>query len=108
MYIYRIKPPPPPPPTYGDRRIHNRAEGGFGVLPGKLLTRYVQLTGTPKGEGAQRRNSLPGVLCETPSVDSTVVSKAHTSVHRSPQYCDRGHLASFLGHCLPPTRLNRA
>jgi len=39
-------------------------KGGSGSTSGKLLTPWVNLTVTPKGELAQRRNYLPGKLCE--------------------------------------------
>jgi len=41
----------------------------------------VKLTVTPKGEAAQRRNDLPGKLCETFSVDVTdqdATDRVHT------------------------------
>jgi len=70
-----------------DRRIQNRAEGGFRVNSGETPNSSVKLTITPKGERAQCRNSLPAKLCETPSEDSTVgltLSKESTKLrHRT-------------------------
>jgi len=62
-----------------------RPNGGFGETPGKLS--QVKLTVTPKGEGAQSENSLPGQICETPLVDSTERPRA--------AMCEMRHDGSF-------------
>ena len=66
-----------------------RLKGGFGLTPGKLLTLQVKLTVTPKEEGAQRGNFLPGKICETPSVDSTVGLVHKQQIMHASMYCER-------------------